>query len=570
VCQQTSPRELVEAARGMPIDPSAIYSRTMEQINLQPPAQAKLAKRILSWLTLAFRSLTLRELIDALAVEPSRSVVDPLNKRSASMLAKVCRGLVLVDQDHNIIQLAHKTVQDYLMASDMLDLSSMQREIFISCLTYLSLDTFRESPCATAQDLALRRGAYPFVDYAATYLGDHLNLLPLDLALLEKAYSFANDRPLTEYYFQLRDWTIVMMPLTISLHYRKMSALHIAAIIGNTAVVRLVLSRQPQLLDSVDSTRSTALGWAVNFGHEDVAEVLLKEGAEITNCKEETLLNCAARNRLDGIVCLLIEHDTLLRNRTLRLSGEENERDLHVAVIKGDGSQVGRILKRKVDVDARDSDGGTALQWAAWYDHTTIVEQLLNCGADINAADHTSGRSALHEASEKGNYDTMKLLLDRGVSMDAPDRWNWTALHRAAFQGDREAVELLLSYGTDINAKTGHGCNALQLACINAQLDTIRLLIERGIGYDGFSLADLDFNPSISEIRLAEVQSLISALIPQWPPIGETLSDSSSTISGLWYPGRPLAISPLRTPFSDSAGSSSIGSTKELRIDLGN
>jgi ankyrin repeat protein len=202
-----------------------------------------------------------------------------------------------------------------------------------------------------------------------------------------------------------------MMPLTISLHNGKflvrkypsdMGALHIAAVMGNTAVVCFVLNRQPQVLDGVDSTRSAALGLVVNFGHGDVAEVLLKEGAKITNYKGETLLNCAARNRLDGIVRLLIEHDTLLRNRNLRLSSEEkNGRDIHVAVIKGDESQVGRILKRKVNVDPRDSDGGTALEWAAWYDYTTIVEQLLNCGADINAADHTSGRSALHEASEK-------------------------------------------------------------------------------------------------------------------------------------------------------------------------
>jgi ankyrin repeat protein len=109
----------------------------------------------------------------------------------------------------------------------------------------------------------------------------------------------------------------------------------------------------------------------------------------------------------------------------------------------------------------------------------------------------------------------MKLLLDRGESIDAPDSWNWTALHRAASEGGHEAVELLLSFGADINEKNVHGWNALQLACKNAQLDTIRLLIERGIGYDGFSLADLDFDPSISEIRREEVRSLISTLAPQ-------------------------------------------------------
>jgi ankyrin repeat protein len=99
--------------------------------------------------------------------------------------------------------------------------------------------------------------------------------------------------------------------------------------------------------------------------------------------------------------------------------------------------------------------------------------------------------------------------------MDAPDKWNWAALHRAAFQGGCKAVELLLFYGADINAKTMDGWNALQLACENAQLDTIRLLIEWRIEYDGFSLADLNFDPSISEIHRAEVQSLISTLAPQ-------------------------------------------------------
>ena len=513
MCQQTSPRELIEAAKSMPIDPSAIYSRTMEQINLQPPAQAKLAKRILSWLTLAFRSLTPRELIDALAVEPNRSVIDPLNRRSASMLAKVCRGLVVVDKDHNLIQLAHKTVQDYLLTSDMLDLLSMRREIFISCLTYLSLDNFRESPCPTVQDLALRRGAYPFLDYAATYLGDHLNLLPLEQMLLEKAYSFVSDKPITEYYLQLQNMTAVMTSLEVRKHSSDMSALHVAAVIGNTALVRLILKREPQLLDSVDSTGLTALEWAVDCGHEGVAEVLLNEGAKTTKYRGRTLLNYAASNGLDGIVRLLIERDTLVRSRNLSLSSEEkNGLDLLIAVVNGDESRVEHILKRKVSVDARDSDGGTALQWAAWYDYTTIAEQLLNCGADIDAANHTSGRRALDEASEKGSYNMMKLLLDRGASVDTLDSWNWTALHRAACYGGHEAVELLLSYGANINAKSLDGWNALLWACRNAQLGTIRVLIERGIDCDSFSLADLDFHPAIPEIRKAEVRSLILTL----------------------------------------------------------
>jgi hypothetical protein len=55
---------------------------------------------------------------------------------------------------------------------------------------------------------------------------------------------------------------------------------------------------------------------------------------------------------------------------------------------------------------------------------------------------------------------------------------------------------------------------------------------------------------------------------------GDTISDSSSTVSGFQYPRGPLTSSPLRAPlFSDSVGSSRSGSRRKLRknvrFDLG-
>jgi hypothetical protein len=71
---------MLEAASKMPSNPYMIYSRTMDQINFQSPSQARLGKRILSWLTLAFQSLTPQALVEALAIEPDTFDLNPLNK----------------------------------------------------------------------------------------------------------------------------------------------------------------------------------------------------------------------------------------------------------------------------------------------------------------------------------------------------------------------------------------------------------------------------------------------------------------------------------------------------------
>ena len=43
-----------------------------------------------------------------------------------------------------------------------------------------------------------------------------------------------------------------------------------------------------------------------------------------------------------------------------------------------------------------------------------LLEILLSCGVDINAADYDK-RTALHLASSEGNIHVVQLLLDRGA-----------------------------------------------------------------------------------------------------------------------------------------------------------
>jgi ankyrin repeat protein len=470
---------MLEAAKKMPSDPNSVYSRTMDQINLQPQPQARLANRILTWLTFAGETLTPQELVEALAIEDQSNEMDPLNKPSATMLARVCRGLVIVDETNGIIQLAHRTLQDYLTNLYGADAGAIHNTICSACLTYLSFDVFRTGPCETANEFRHRRIKSVFQQYAAVHLGYHFFWSTGREALLERMYQFITCKPLVQSYTQAQNYS-ARLHLNTTAHFfadKGTTELHIAATIEDSELLELVLTRSPQLIDEIDEAGRTALAVAVKRGCEEAVRSLLGAGANILSASGESLLNCAARNRHDNIVELLLCHRDPHRPISSESQASPQERQLLIAAMKADQDLVKQVLDLGTNPDARDVDGGTSLQWAAWYGYDEIVSILLDHGADVNAVDGTSGRRPLHEAAEHGNLSTVKILLARGADVDAKDIWEWTPLHRAATQGGWKVVDTLLRHGADINLKTSGEKTSLDLACDKGQLETIRFLV---------------------------------------------------------------------------------------------
>lgn len=66
-----------------------------------------------------------------------------------------------------------------------------------------------------------------------------------------------------------------------------------------------------------------------------------------------------------------------------------------------------QVLNLGTNPDARDVDGGTLLEWAAWYGYDGIVSILLDNGVGVDAVDGTSGRISLNEAAEHGKPSTV-------------------------------------------------------------------------------------------------------------------------------------------------------------------
>lgn len=148
-------------------------------------------------------------------------------------------------------------------------------------------------------------------------------------------------------------------------------------------------------------------------------------------------------------------------------------RDLVTAATQGDNKKVKHLLDNDSDITAKDcavallaaclnghdaavevlltrvtekKDLGTALQIAAAFGHTTILQTLLQAGADVNTKDK-DGYTALMIAAKKGNTESVKALIANGAQLDATDTDGDTALTLAAKQGHSGIVKLLQEAG---------------------------------------------------------------------------------------------------------------------------
>lgn len=240
------------------------------------------------------------------------------------------------------------------------------------------------------------------------------------------------------------------------------------------------------------------------------------------------------------------------------------------AAQRNDAAVVRALLGKHVDVNSRQADGSTALLWASYYggldlvndllaaranpnipnsyaetplsiavlnSRPSVVERLLGVGADPLQV-KPSGETLLMTAARSGNRDVVRMLLARGVPVNARESTlGQTALMWAVARRHPEVVGELLGGGADVNAASVRGSTALHFAVQQSDLQMTERLIAAGADVharmrvrqiDGFTLGLVetleDVNPLLLAIAVCrqdgpEFDGAASALVAH--PIGE-------------------------------------------------
>jgi ankyrin repeat protein len=224
---------------------------------------------------------------------------------------------------------------------------------------------------------------------------------------------------------------------------------------------------------------TTALVYAIINAHFDLAAMLLDHGAD-PNIADHT-----------GMAALYaaVEWDTLqwVQSRPAPIWKDTLDGAALVQRLLAHGANPNATLTStppKISLDPgatlNFNKGTTPLMRAARTNDVAVMRLLLGAGADPNAT-LPDGTTVLMIAAgqglgplrgegpririptEDGAVEAVRLLLDRGVPINAANNAGNTALHAAVARGDK-VVKLLAERGADLQAKNKAGFTALDIA----------------------------------------------------------------------------------------------------------
>jgi ankyrin repeat protein len=179
-----------------------------------------------------------------------------------------------------------------------------------------------------------------------------------------------------------------------------------------------------------------------------------------------------------------------------------------------DARAVRSLLGQKVDVNARSSDGSTALLWLAHSNDVETADAVLRAGADANAANDfrmtplsqactngsagfvrlllksganpntaiATGETPLMTCARTGSVDALRLLIEYGAAVNAKEpAQNQTALMWAAAERHANVVSALITAHADLKARSKEGFTAIHFSARVGDLESIQLLLAAGV-----------------------------------------------------------------------------------------
>ena len=522
---KTSAKLAKKALETLPKGSNALdlaYDGAMQRVEDQMEGFRLRAKQLLGWLTYSERLMTVKEVQHALAIEPGTPEFDEDSLDDIDEVLGFCAGLVIIDEETQIIRLVHYTTQEYFRRNGGKILASAQQENAISCLTYLLYEEFgagwvvgevgQEERSGGDEDqdtiriedededededeelkfVKARIHKYPFLKYAARYWASHAKTCEQQ-NVKELTMSFMKDDSRVSSAGQVMlalDRCLYREDINNTISRSPLSAMHIIAYLGYEEMISELLNHGFEA-DVKDSTHRTPLWWAALQGHEAVVDLLLLQNRVNVNSRglvyskwrgqvsTKTPLGIAAMWGRDRVVNLLIQREDV----DVNFPDEDGISPLSRAIEGQHSAVVELLLTRKdIEVNSRDQFGQTPLSFAAMNGQENIIKQLLEHKDMHITSVCCTGSSPLALTAHQGHADTVENSLGHSdIEVNTKDEWGQSPLMLATNGGYEAGVKLLLSHPeVDVNLKDDKGETAFHLAARWGYAPIAKLLISR-------------------------------------------------------------------------------------------
>lgn len=299
---------------------------------------------------------------------------------------------------------------------------------------------------------------------------------------------------------------------------------------GDLVVLQAIVREYPESFNQADKHNRTPILWAARYGHKDIVEYLISLGSdlnqathpeveyltalgaglEVTHAEDDkyrkTALQWAVENQHLEIALLLIRYGAIIDKYVLQnqnfltaflkasdiaevvanspevmmvpIQQKEDELYLlHKAAQEGHLDFIKSILSKNIDlINQPDKCNRSPLSWASRHGQEHVVEYLILLGANPNQKTCTSGNTPLFYATDNNHSKIVLLLIQAGAIIDERFLKNRnihdflgeqsvvealknnhelliTTLCAAAFRCDKDTISYLISLGVDTTSE---------------------------------------------------------------------------------------------------------------------
>lgn len=261
------------------------------------------------------------------------------------------------------------------------------------------------------------------------------------------------------------------------------------------------LLEQGARIDIQDNYSNTPLHYAADCGYVEGTELLVEknQGINLINKDKNTALHLALYNKDVRISeCIL---DEKCKDIDVNIRNKKGLTPLLLAARMNSTQAMCGILKRGANIKYTDSEGNSALHYAACNDYTGDNLKTTKC--DLLSPDNDPLNSSSNDYSEDTAVKNVNELIAAGIDVNICNKNGNTPLFFAVEDMKPEVVKQLIWQGANIEAEDRYGYTVLHYAVKIRSLRMLKTLLPHKIDSDGIE-SDEEIDGEKAKILLSE------------------------------------------------------------------